>query len=570
MFVSSVVDLNEDGQLDLAGVSDEGAAVATNQGKRNYDWLVIKPRANPNPGDQRINSFGIGGTIEIFAGQLRLAAPIQSPLVHLGIGENSKAGVARILWPNGTSQAEFDLSSGESIVAAQRLKGSCPWVFTCNDQGIHFVKDFIWRSPLGLKINSQDTAGVSQTEDWIKLPGELLQPQNGVYELRITADLWETHFFDHVSLMTVDHPSSMDVFVDERFVPTSNPDLRVHSLTPPTRFNLVRDEQDNDVTSDLTEIDQVYVDSFLLGRFQGVAAEHWIEFEIPEDIPADRSLYLVGTGWIYPTDSSLNVATSQGSFPQPQGLILETFEEGTTNEAGTTPGHWKVVNDNLGFPAGKNKTVLLPLPDALGQSHRRRYRLRTNLEIYWDFLGWSLTEKDAPVETQSLDLASSELRYRGFSKLSPADRRRPDLPIYETIEVTGARWRDLEGYYTRFGDVRELLTEVDDRYVIMNAGDEMVLKFIAPEDPPAGWTRDFVLVGDGWVKDGDLNTTHSQTVHPLPSHANTNYDRDASSLEDDPVYRAHQPDWEHFHTRYRSGRESVRWPISYESRIERE
>ena len=30
--------------------------------------------------------------------------------------------------------------------------------------------------------------------------------------------------------------------------------------------------------------------------------------------------------------------------------------------------------------------------------------------------------------------------------------------------------------------------------------------------------RDYVLVGDGWVKDGNFNTTFSQTVLPLPAH----------------------------------------------------
>jgi hypothetical protein len=78
------------------------------------------------------------------------------------------------------------------------------------------------------------------------------------------------------------------------------------------------------------------------------------------------------------------------------------------------------------------------------------------------------------------------------------------------------RWRDLEGYYTRFGDVRELVAKTEDRYVIMNAGDELRLSFEAPPPPPAGWTRDFVLIGDGWVKDGDYNTSFSKTVLPLP------------------------------------------------------
>ena len=69
--------------------------------------------------------------------------------------------------------------------------------------------------------------------------------------------------------------------------------------------------------------------------------------------------------------------------------------------------------------------------------------------------------------------------------------------------------------------MRELLAAVDDRYVIMNAGDELRLAFPAPPSRPRprGWiARDFVLIGDGWVKDGDYNTSFSKTVLPLPRH----------------------------------------------------
>ena len=47
---------------------------------------------------------------------------------------------------------------------------------------------------------------------------------------------------------------------------------------------------------------------------------------------------------------------------------------------------------------------------------------------------------------------------------------------------------------------------VDDRYVIMNAGDELLLRFPAAPPPAPGMVRDFVAVSDGWVKDGDFNT----------------------------------------------------------------
>jgi hypothetical protein len=84
----------------------------------------------------------------------------------------------------------------------------------------------------------------------------------------------------------------------------------------------------------------------------------------------------------------------------------------------------------------------------------------------------------------------------------------------------------------------------------MNAGDEMALRFPAPPAPPAGWTRDYVLVGDGWVKDGDLNTTFGKTVLPLPYHGRQDYTIPPRGLENDPVYRRFPEDWQTYHTRY--------------------
>src|SRR4029079_13776168 len=106
------------------------------------------------------------------------------------------------------------------------------------------------------------------------------------------------------------------------------------------------------------------------------------------------------------------------------------------------------------------------------------------------------------------------------------------------------------GFYTRFGDVRELVAGVDDRYVIMNAGDELLLRFEAPAPPTDGWVRDFVLVGDGWVKDGNFNTTFSKTVLPLPLHDRPDYATPPGRLEDDPAYQRHPEDWSVYHTRY--------------------
>ncbi len=126
----------------------------------------------------------------------------------------------------------------------------------------------------------------------------------------------------------------------------------------------------------------------------------------------------------------------------------------------------------------------------------------------------------------------------------------PEIPDYNRLMATTQIWRDLAGYYTRYGDVRALLEKTDDRYVIMNAGDELSLRFAALAPPPAGWVRDFVVAGDGWVKDGDYNSIDSATVLPLPYHARRIYDTPPKPLEDEWVYRHHPEDWQTYQTRY--------------------
>ncbi|MEO8164301.1 MAG: hypothetical protein ABI619_02795, partial [Betaproteobacteria bacterium] len=354
-----------------------------------------------------------------------------------------------------------------------------------------------------------------------------------------------------VKLLAVDHPADVEVLVDERFVPNAAPAQRVRTVTPRQPLQHVTDHHVRPLDETLRSNDGRYADGFALGQFQGVAEEHWVEFDVPLGVSADRQVLIVGQGWVYPTDSSLNVALAQGNAARPFGLILEQRN---------ADGAWQVLDDNLGFPAGKNKDVLIALPDkSLGAS--RHFRLRTNMEIYWDSLGWSYEETDAITNVSELSTMVADLRHRGYSKLLPLDRRRPDTPLYE-IEATEPRWLDLEGYCTRFGDVRELLQDLDDRYVIMNAGDELAFEFDAGSDVPRGWQRDFVLVGDGWVKDGDFNTAFSQTIRPLPSHDDVGYAGPAVPLERDPVYRRHSDDWRNYHTRYVTPRHFQRglWP----------
>jgi hypothetical protein len=62
-----------------------------------------------------------------------------------------------------------------------------------------------------------------------------------------------------------------------------------------------------------------------------------------------------------------------------------------------------------------------------------------------------------PAEGHALDPSLADLHYRGYSVVKQANASSPELPDYNRIAASKQIWRDLEGYYTRYGDVRELL-----------------------------------------------------------------------------------------------------------------
>lgn len=538
----SVADMNGDGQLDLLGLSISGSPVrAVGKGSKNYHWQQIRPRAAQATGDQRINPFGIGGEMEIRSGLLVQKQLITGPLVHFGLGEQQSADVVRVVWPNGSVRAEFDLKADQTVVTEQRLKGSCPFLFAYDGHAMKFVKDAVpWSSAIGLRINTLGTARVEATEEWYKIRGDELKPHDGYYDLRFTAELWETYYYDQLALMTVDHPVGTDIFVDERFViPPAK--LAITTVQTPHKIARAVDDQGQDVTNIVSELDEKYLDTFGRGDYQGVTRDHYVEVDLGEDVPTSGPLYLIAYGWMHPTDSSINVAISQGQKYKPKPLSLEVPDG---------KGGWTVAQPNLGFPAGRKKICLFDLTNVFRPNTPHRLRLRTNLEVFWDKLEWAVGAPDAQLKTTKLDPDVADLHYRGYSVINKPDQSSPEVPEYERIASSKQIWRDLVGYYTRFGDVRELLKAADDRYLIMNAGDEMSLRFTEQPAPPAGWVRDFIIMGDGWIKDGDYNSTFSKTVEPLPYHAKQEYTTAPGRLEDEWVYRQHPEDWQTYHTRY--------------------
>ncbi len=538
----SVADLDGDGRLDLLGLSADGrVAQARSEATKAYHWQRVRPGAAESFGDQRINPFGVGGEVEVRAGPLVQKQRITGPMLHFGLGEQTASDIVRVLWPNGVLQAEFDLKVDQVVRTEQRLKGSCPFLFAFDGKAINFVKDAVpWGSAIGLRINTIGTARVESTEEWYRVGRDQLVARDGRYDLRITAELWEVYYYDHLKLTAVDHPPGTEVYVDERFaIPPVKP--RIVVVETPRRLAAAVDDLRHDVAGVLANLDGQGLDSFGRGQYQGVTRDHYVELDLGADAPADSPLVLIAHGSLRPTDSSINVALSQGRRWRPQGMQLE-IPDGK--------GGWKLARDALGFPAGRKKTVLFDLAGLFHKEGPRKLRIRTNLEIYWDQIQWARVLPEARLQLTPLEPSAADLHYRGYSVLKAPPAGAPEVPRYDELAGTAARWRNMAGYYTRYGDVRELLQAVDDRYVIMNAGDEMSFSFPEPPPPTGGWLRDFIIQGDGWIKDGDYNSTFSSTVQPLPHHGESAYTVAPGRLEDEVAFRRHPQDWDNYHTRY--------------------
>jgi len=535
-------DYNSDGDLDLGITGSDGSIrIFRNDGGNNNHFIKMK-LVGLRAGSAKNNYYGIGAKVEVRSGSLYQSKVVTGPDIHFGLGLRERAEVIRILWTNGVPQNMFFPATNQDLIEEQQLKGSCPFLYTWNGEEYAFVKDIMWQSalgmPLGIMGESSTFAPSDASVDYIKIPGEQLKMKDGSYTLRITGELWETLYMDKIGLVVLDHPEDVEIYVDERMGPPSLAGYKLFQVEEKHQPVAVTDQYGSDLLPKVAERDNRYTPYLKQGRYQGLTEISEITIDPGKTDPGEK-LFLYLYGWIFPTDASINASISQSD----EILMMPPLIEALNDE-----GEWEVIVDNLGFPMGKDKMLVADLTGKVSSTDSR-IRIRTNMQVHWDQIFFSRGEPDVPVREIKLKPTAADLHYRGFSRpYRKGGRYGPHWFDYSTV-TTEPIWRDLTGKYTRFGDVLPLLLEPDDMYVIKNAGDETTIEFDAASLPelPEGWKRDFLVHSVGWVKDGDLNTAHGQTVGPLPFHGMTSYPYGPEeSYPSDP---AHQKYLEEYNTR---------------------
>lgn len=512
-------DFNDDGDEDIFLAGPTGIHLLRNDGGNLNNYVQIH-LTGLSYGNSRNNRLGIGGQIELKAGDLYQLKTVKSPLTEFGVGQRRKIDAIRVIWPNGVAETILDPARKEKILEQELLKGSCPYLFTWDGKKYVFLMDMLWRSALGMPvgIKGRDTtfAYSGPSKGYLLIPGEKLKPKDGYYSIKITEELWEAIYFDQIKLFAVDHPDSVQIFADEKFLPPPYPGRKIYQVTHPYLPVSATDGKGNNLMPEIRAYDFDYVCNFPIGKFQGLAKKHDLILNLGDKADNDNDLHLFLRGWVLPTDASINTELTQTdkyklSLPSIQVINKE--------------GKWQTVIKDIGYPLGRDKIVIVNLSHKFLTAHDRRVRIRTNMQIYWDHIFFSAGKVDAPVKTYDIKMVKAQLDYHGYS--ATYRKGGPFGPYWVNYyKVTkGQKWRDLTGYYTHYGDVLPLLQKADDEYVIANSGDEISIKFDAKNlsKLPSGWTRDFLIYSEGWVKDGDLNTVYGQTVDPLPFHGMPSY-----------------------------------------------
>jgi Tfp pilus assembly protein PilF len=548
------MDLNGDGAADLVVTQTNGAAVAlmNKGGERNHSLKIsLKGLAD--------NKSALGTKVEVFANGLWQKWELTSTLdIIAGLGGADQADLLRLLWPTGVPQDEIDIPASKRLTLTEldRRGSSCPTLFAWDGGKFGFVSDVIgagvvghWTSPV--ERNTPDP------DEWIKIDGARLKAHDGRLSLRFGEPMEEVNFIDQVRLVAIDHPEGTDVFPNERFLsetPFVKPEtvLSQSAHVPAGAW----DDHGNDVLPLLRTVDHTYVKDFTNLPYAGFTNSHALTLDLGTWTP-ERRLLLLLHGFIeYFSANSMYAAWQAGIAPVPPFV-----------EAQLPDGSWRRIIEDMGFPAGLPRTIVVDLTGKV-PVESRRIRLVTNLQIYWDQVlvdnevKLTAASRDARIRQTELPLIKASLAFRGYPQqidgVTPGDLNYD----YKQMSRTGP-FIPQRGAYTHYGDVTPLLQRIDDEYVIFGTGEDMDLEFNAAAQPvlPAHWVRDYFFYANGFVKDMDFYEASPFTVDAMPFHAMSGYPYQSKEhYPDDAKHIAYQLEW---NDRFESGTAAPSYEFHY-------
>jgi tetratricopeptide (TPR) repeat protein len=546
-------DYDNDGAVDLLITQNHGPAVLLrNEGGNKNNWLRLNLKGLND------NKSAIGTKVEVFAGANRQKFEIygssgylgqNSPYLTVGLGQAKQADVVRMLWPTGVLQDEIEVAANREVpyLELDRRGSSCPTLFVWDGRHYELVGDMIGAGVVGHWVGPHER-NVPRPAEYIKVDRNTIHLKDAKLSFRLMEPMEEAVYVDEVKLLAVDHPIAFEVYPNEYFA--SNPPFPAFRVIQSRRAQLpaaARDEHGHDLMPALRA--HQYFGDFDLLPFHGFTKTHSLELDLGEHYRGGPLTLLMHGETEYFT------ATSVYAAHQAKVEAIAPYVE-----ALDAHGKWARVVDDMGFPAGGPRTMT---PDLTGKLPlgTRRIRITTNLQIYWDSILIDRSVQHGRVRLTPVPLASAKLDFYGHPRQIEGEPRGNVKYVYEEVSPTGPFARQA-GEYTRYGDVLPLLTAFDDRFVVFGTGDEIALEFDPARLPalPAGWTRDYFFLVNGYEKDMDFYAADGFTVGPLPFRAMGGYPYPGKQYPSD---REHLDYVLEYNTRQVSGNEERGYAYRY-------
>ncbi|MGH9732226.1 MAG: FG-GAP-like repeat-containing protein [Candidatus Acidiferrales bacterium] len=511
-------DLFDDGATDLL-ITQNGAppVLLRNVGGNRNHWLKAQLTGLND------NKSAIGAKVDIYAGTLRQKFEVSAASGYLGQSDTNitvglddarKIDIFRMLWPTGVLQDEinFPADSRQAITELDRRGSSCPLLFAWNGHTFQFVADIIGSGIVGHWVGP-DERNIPNPAEYLKVNGSDVQLRNGQLEFRLVEPEEELDYLDQVRLLAVDHPAGVEVYPNGHFsMYPPFPAFKVVATRAPHLPLGAWDDRGRSVLPQLLKRDHQFVTGFENTPFAGFAKLHWLELDLGNWNPQHRLRLILDGFTDYFSASSLYSAWQAGLKPIPPYV-----------EALSTDGHWRRVVGDMGFFSGLERTMTADLTGKLSPG-TRKIRIVTNLKIYWDRIRIDNSATDASYRVTQVPLANANLQFRGYPNYVEGKTPGDLTFFYDQVSATGP-YAHQAGNYTRYGDVRPLLQQVDEKYVVFGSGDEVAVRFDPLSLPKLarGWVRDYFFYANGFDKDMDFYADFGGTVTPLPTHTLVSY-----------------------------------------------
>jgi len=372
---------------------------------------------------------------------------------------------------------------------------SCPLVYSWNGTGYGYETDL--QGPAISQIKKGLRNVTLYQPSYITLE-DLVPDAGNQYRVKIWESLIEATLLDEAKLLAIDYPEGYRIassgaentyyfgYVDPFKIYTLKDDVLPLTATDKHGTNVlaaVSTVDDNPAPMTATDPDNYY--TFDFGTIQH-----------PEHAK------LVIDGWqIINSKIYLSTVTIQP--------YVEVVDAG---------GAWVKVK-SFGLPMGDLKTMVIDMSNKfLSSDHRVRVHLGIKKAQVWVIDRISLDDSvPVTVTVQELPASSADLQEGGHAIREMNTEQHRILVSDESMPPHAGYYG--YGSFTRYGEVAELVTGRDDKYVIMNYADMLDLTFPALPAPEAGMTRGFILKADNYYKE----FKEYKYLEPLPFHGMSDY-----------------------------------------------